>query len=135
MKRSTLIFTVLLSTLFVAPFIVAAYYYFIPSVDKYYRILQIDNPSLSARDVIVGTERVDNETIHSFGKKEYRTLYYKGKKTFLPTVWDKEDTLYVGKPVEPVNDSPLTLHIPAGRLEKIYLNGEEIWSLGVFIKK
>jgi hypothetical protein len=134
MKRSTLIVVVLLVALFVAPFLVAAYYYLIPSsdpvvvVDKYYRILSIENPSLSATDVIVGAEWVENETIRSLAAQEDYTLYYKGKKTFLPIVWDKGDTLYVGEPVAAVTDSPLILHVPASRLEKVYLNGEAIWS-------
>jgi hypothetical protein len=140
MKRSTLIFIVLISALFATPFLVVAYYYIFPSepvivVMRSYRTISIENPSLDVKDVVIETQSEDNESqkagdewIRSLSKKAYHAIYYKGKKTYLPSIREEDGTLYVGKPVEATDDSPLTLHLPSKDVEKIYLNDQEIWS-------
>ncbi|MDR1557038.1 MAG: hypothetical protein LBS88_08425 [Tannerellaceae bacterium] len=132
MKRSTLIISILLATLFVAPFIVAGYFFFFSSesvvlTNRSYRILRIDNPSLQAEDVVISEEPANDNTSRPFIRKEYHSLYYKGKKTYLPTVWEQGDTLYIGEPLDVVNDASLRLHVPAGRSDTVFLNGEAIY--------
>jgi hypothetical protein len=135
MKRSTLIFSVLLAVLFVAPFVVAGSFYFFGSepaviIDKHFPVVRIDNPSLQTEDVVLSTDPADYGTLRSFSVKEYRALYYKGEKTYLPEVREQGDTLFVGPPREmeaEADDLPL-LYVPAGRADTIYLNGKVIFN-------
>ena len=133
MKRSTLVFASLLAALFIAPFVVAGSYYFflaedaVVLVDRHYRVLRINNPSLQSGDVVLSTEDVREGTLRSFARRDSRTLYYKGKKKYLPDVWDQEDTLYVGKALGAGGDFPLALHVTAGKLDAVFLNGAAIY--------
>lgn len=133
MKLSALVFTGLLAALFIAPFLVAGVYYFFPVcepvvvVNKDYRVLRINNPSLGSGDVLISAEDVKTGSFRSYSRKEARALYYEGKIKYPPVVWDREDTLYVGKAPEAAGDFPLSLHVPAGKLDFVFLNGEVIY--------
>jgi hypothetical protein len=134
MKLSTLVFISLLAALFIAPFLVAGSYYFFPAgepvvvVNKDYRVLRINNPSLKRADVVISAEDVKRSTLRSYSRKESRTLYYlAGKIKYPPDVWDQEDTLYVGNAPDAADGLPLSLHVPAGELDLIFLNGETIY--------
>jgi hypothetical protein len=135
MKRSTLVLIILFTALFAVPFIVAGSFYFIPSgeqavvINKNYRVLRIDNPSLQPGDVVISTERVMNGNIRSYALKASR-LYYQGRQTYFPDVRAQDDTLYAGPPLETVNGLPLRLHVPAGKVNTVFLNGELIFSKG-----
>jgi hypothetical protein len=124
---------ILFAALFVFPFAVAGRFYFFPSsdqaavIDRYYRILRIENPSLHAEDVTLSSERVKGGSLRSFTREEHRKLYYEGRKRYLPEVREEGDILFVGKPLDAADDDPLRLHVPAAITDTVILNGELIY--------
>ncbi|MDR1645654.1 MAG: hypothetical protein LBS05_07530 [Tannerellaceae bacterium] len=138
MKRSTIIFSSLLVVLFVSPFVVLACFYFFFSepaavVAKPFRTLRIENPSLEMKDVHCIMESTDDRSLSAFAKKGHHVLYYKGKETYLPTIWEEEDDLMVGSAVDAEKDDHLQLFVHTNKLDTIFLNDWIIFLNGEMI--
>jgi len=132
MKRSNLIFLILITTLFVVPFLVVGVFALLPGEKLLYvddiSLVKIENPALQPGDVIIGLPDT-GRTTHKwpFHLKDTRSyLYYQGKTTYLPEVRYDEGILYVGLPQEAASETNLTLHLNIDGLQKVWLNGEEI---------
>jgi hypothetical protein len=97
-------------------------------------IVQIDNPSLKAAQVHVELIekndeqhliQIDSKTIN-IGRQRY--LYYEGKKNYRTQVNQENGTLYIGGPIDAGEDTNLKLQIQLPGIEKVFLNGTEIWT-------
>jgi len=136
MKRSNIIFIILIATLFVAPFITLGIYSLLPGEPTLdlpmFRTVQINNPSLEAKDVHVESNN-GPEPLIIIARPFFRNradnnhVRYEGRETYLPDLSHRDDTLYVGAPQNAGNDTSLTLHIRIYGLEKVELNGAGIW--------
>ena len=60
--------------------------------------------------------------------KDRSLLYYEGKKRYLPEVSRHDSLLLVSGARDAGQDKNLTLHIRINNIQKIRLNGEEIWT-------
>jgi hypothetical protein len=138
MKRSNIIFIALLVALFVLPFIILGGFYIKPSkqyltgFDESFNVVMIENPSLGADDIEIGSPKSSSfsglkiNTKELWGNQSY--IYYEGKKTYLPVIHNSNDTLFIGKPEKDAKEK-LTLKIQLANLKKINLNGTEILKL------
>ena len=94
-----------------------------------FQIIQIDNPELKAENI-----KVDTRTASKFPRgqileaKDRSLLYYEGKKRYLPEVSRHDSLLLVSGARDAGQDKNLTLHIRINNIQKIRLNGEEIWT-------
>ena len=94
-----------------------------------FQIIQIDNPELKAENI-----KVDTRTASEFPRaqileaKDRSLLYYEGKKRYLPEVSRHDSLLLVSGARDAGQDKNLTLHIRINNIQKIRLNGEEIWT-------
>ena len=94
-----------------------------------FQIIQIDNPELKAENI-----KVDTRTASEFPRgqileaKDRSLLYYEGMKRYLPEVSRHDSLLLVSGARGAGQDKNLTLHIRINNIQKIRLNGEEIWT-------
>ena len=94
-----------------------------------FQIIQIDNPELKAENI-----KVDTRTASEFPRgqileaKDRSLLYYEGMKRYLPEVSRHDSLLLVSGARDAGQDKNLTLHIRINNIQKIRLNGEEIWT-------
>lgn len=138
MKRSNLLFIILITTIFLIPLIVFAISVLLPGEKCYmgfnerFQVISINNPDLKASDVQVNSKPAftyfppDNLGEEEEQNKAY--LYYKGDQPYLPELSDNIDTLLVGKPLDAGKDTKLSLCIHMNNIHSILLNGECIWS-------
>lgn len=138
MKRSNLLFIILITTIFLIPLIVFTISFLLPSEKCYmgfnerFQVISINNPDLKASDVQVSSKPAFNYfPPNNLGDKEEQNeayLYYKGDQRYLPELSDNVDTLLVGKPLDAGKDTKLSLCIHMNNIHFILLNGECIWS-------
>jgi hypothetical protein len=139
MKRSNIIFIILIATLFVTPFIMLGVYSFFPGKPTLVlpdcRIVQIHNPALAAKDVHIKSPE-GHEPLKINGRSFFprstdnNHIRYSGQKTYRPDLNHTGDTLHIGAPQKAGNDTNLKLYIRIYGLEKVELNGTEIWDDG-----
>lgn len=129
MKRSNRIFICLIVAVYLVPFLVYGIYCIFPErgtlvgAEKECRVIQIDNPSLTADDVIIFTPSDDRDRLTA--SRAY--VYYQGKNRYAAETERKDDVLRIGLPEENGEEENLTLHIRLKHLEKVRLNGKTIW--------
>ncbi len=106
MKKSNRVFIALIATLYIVPALTFGAAQFtsekcLTGFTQKFQIIQIDNPAL---------------------------LYYEGMKRYLPEVSRHDSLLLVSGARGAGQDKNLTLHIRINNIQKIRLNGEEIWT-------
>ena len=120
MKKSNRIFIALIATLYIVPALTFGVAQFtsekcLTGFTQKFQIIQIDNPELKAENIKVEA-------------KDRSLLYYEGKKRYLPEVSRHDSLLLVSGARDAGQDKNLTLHIRINNIQKIRLNGEEIWT-------
>ncbi|MDR1201137.1 MAG: hypothetical protein LBL58_05830 [Tannerellaceae bacterium] len=139
MKRSNILFIVLLVTLFVLPGIILGGFYL--RFDKRYlfrfdivcSVVMIENPALGIEDVEIDTSRYssfpgsDRSSTDLPDVESY--IYYEGARSYLPLLRLSNDTLYIGKPEKEVTER-LSLKMRFVTPREVYLNGTFISILG-----
>lgn len=136
MKKSNLLFVILAVTLYAIPLIGYLISISLPSTNcvtgfkNDFRVIQIDNPELTATDVHISKYKasvyrakysidVDAAINHSY-------IYYKGKVSYFPNMTNTDTILYVTTPKGAGQDHP-ALHIRVNGIRSIMLNGNIIW--------
>ena len=125
MKKSNRVFIALIATLYIVPALTFGVAQFtsekcLTGFTQKFQIIQIDNPELKAENI-----KVDTRTASEFPRS---LLYYEGKKRYLPEVSRHDSLLLVSGARDAGQDKNLTLHIRINNIQKIRLNGEEIWT-------
>ena len=136
MKRSNIIFLSLIIFLFIMPFATVGIFSFLPhkqqilELDKKFRVIMIDNPSLDEEHIHIN----QGLRVWPFSKNNSKTLtdgssyvYYEGDKIYQPAIHYSVDTLFVGKPEAGAKDVSI-LKIYAEGAENVSLNGNVIWN-------
>ena len=131
MKKSNRIFIALIATLYIVPALTFGVAQFTSEkcLTGFTQKFQIDNPELKAENI-----KVDTRTASEFPRaqileaKDRSLLYYEGKKRYLPEVSRHDSLLLVSGARDAGQDKNLTLHIRINNIQKIRLNGEEIWT-------
>ena len=134
MKKSNRVFIALIATLYIVPALTFGAAQFtsekcITGFTQKFKIIQIDNPELKAENI-----KVDTRTASEFPRgqileaKDRSLLYYEGMKRYLPEVSRHDSLLLVSGARGAGQDKNLTLHIRINNIQKIRLNGEEIWT-------
>jgi len=135
MKKSNLIFTILVTLLFIVPVGVLFVYSYKPAGNKYtgfindFRTVIIDNPALITSNININTTKASGFPAKEILQVDTRSyLFYSGIDKYLPQLTYQGDILMVGAPIDAGEDKDLTLHIHINNLEQIVLNGKTIWS-------
>ena len=157
MKKSNRVFIALIATLYIVPALTFGAAQFtsekcLTGFTQKFQIIQIDNPELKAENIKVDTRthtkmlhdeafklkaeniKVDTRTASEFPRgqileaKDRSLLYYEGMKRYLPEVSRHDSLLLVSGARDAGQDKNLTLHIRINNIQKIRLNGEEIWT-------
>ena len=126
-------FIALIATLYIVPALTFGVAQFtsekcLTGFTQKFQIIQIDNPELKAENI-----KVDTRTASEFPRgqileaKDRSLLYYEGMKRYLPEV-SRHDSLLLVSGRGRRQDKNLTLHIRINNIQKIRLNGEEIWT-------
>ncbi|MBC8616169.1 hypothetical protein H8788_00280 [Parabacteroides faecis] len=132
MKRSNLLFTLLLAVLFLGPLFMWLFYTCankksytrIPGI---YPVVWIENPKLTADNVEISTGT--SAKIPYADQDNPCYLYYKGDKQYLPEISTSRDTLRIGKALDAKShENGLKLKFHLECLESVYLNGQQIWT-------
>ena len=134
MKKSNRVFIALIATLYIVPALTFGVAQFtsekcLTGFPQKFQIIQIDNPELKAENI-----KVDTRTASEFPRgqileaKDRSLLYYEGMKRYLPEVSRHDSLLLVSGARDAGQDKNLTLHIRINNIQKIRLNGEEIWT-------
>ena len=121
MKKSNRVFIALIATLYIVPALTFGAAQFtsekcLTGFTQKFQIIQIDNPELKAENI-----KVDTRTASEFPRgqileaKDRSLLYY-------------DSLLLVSGARGAGQDKNLTLHIRINNIQKIRLNGEEIWT-------
>ena len=126
MKKSNRVFIALIATLYIVPALTFGVAQFtsekcLTGFTQKFQIIQIDNPELKAENI-----KVDTRTASEFPRGQI--LYYEGMKRYLPEVSRHDSLLLVSGARDAGQDKNLTLHIRINNIQKIRLNGEEIWT-------
>ena len=125
MKKSNRVFIALIATLYIVPALTFGAAQFtsekcLTGFTQKFQIIQIDNPELKAENI-----KVDTRTASEFPRgqileaKDRSLLYYEGR---------HDSLLLVSGARGAGQDKNLTLHIRINNIQKIRLNGEEIWT-------
>lgn len=132
MKRSNLYLILLFALLYVFPlFVWTAYaclgYKSYTRISDQYRIIRIENPDLTAKQVLINTEKTsyfpEREMMAVTGRSY---LYYKGYRHYLPDLQVSGDTILIAKP-QGTDNKDLTFNIHIPNLKTVILNGQVIW--------
>ena len=124
MKKSNRIFIALIATLYIVPALTFGVAQFTSE-----KCLTGFTQKLKAENI-----KVDTRTASEFPRaqileaKDRSLLYYEGKKRYLPEVSRHDSLLLVSGARDAGQDKNLTLHIRINNIQKIRLNGEEIWT-------
>ena len=121
MKKSNRVFIALIATLYIVPALTfgAAQFTSEKCLTGFTQKFQI---------------KVDTRTASEFPRgqileaKDRSLLYYEGMKRYLPEVSRHDSLLLVSGARDAGQDKNLTLHIRINNIQKIRLNGEEIWT-------
>ena len=128
MKKSNRVFIALIATLYIVPALTFGVAQFtsekcLTGFTQKFQIIQ------KAENI-----KVDTRTASEFPRgqileaKDRSLLYYEGKKRYLPEVSRHDSLLLVSGARDAGQDKNLTLHIRINNIQKIRLNGEEIWT-------
>ena len=125
MKKSNRVFIALIATLYIVPALTFGVAQFtsekcLTGFTQKFQIIQIDNPELKA-----ASEFPRGQILEA---KDRSLLYYEGMKRYLPEVSRHDSLLLVSGARYAGKDKNLTLHIRINNIQKIRLNGEEIWT-------
>lgn len=135
MKRSNLIFILLIVSLFSIPLLLNGFNSLFhqksyTGISDEYTVIRIDNPELQASAIYVDTTETSafpKGDVIDVNKCSY--LFYKGSEQYLPEVSVKGDELLIGKARNTAGkEEKLTLHIHIGNVKTVLLNGKMIWS-------
>lgn len=134
MKKSNRAFIALIATLYIVPALTFGVAQFtseecLTGFIQRFQIIQIDNPELKAENIKIDTRTASEFPRAQILEAENRSfLYYEGKKRYLPEVSRQDSLLLVRGARDAGQDKNLTLHIRINNIQKIRLNGEEIWT-------
>ena len=131
MKKSNRVFIALIATLYIVPALTFGAAQFtsekcLTGFTQKFQIIQIDNPKES------GNMSVDTRTASEFPRgqileaKDQSLLYYEGMKRYLPEV-SRHDSYNSGRGTQGKIKSECR-NIRINTIQKIRLNGEEIWT-------
>ena len=132
MKRSNLYLILLFALLYVFPlFVWTGYaclgYKSYTRISDQYRIIRIENPDLTEKQVLINTEKTsyfpEREMMAVTGRSY---LYYKGYRHYLPDLLVNGDTILIAKP-QGTDNKDLTFNIHIPNLKTVILNGQVIW--------
>ena len=122
MKKSNRVFIALIATLYIVPALTFGAAQFtsekcLTGFTQKFQIIQFDTRTASQfpRGQILEA-------------KDRSLLYYEGMKRYLPEVSRHDSLLLVSGARDAGQDKNLTLHIRINNIQKIRLNGEEIWT-------
>lgn len=90
--------------------------------------MEIENQNLKADEVKIDRTPTYNAIGSIQNTDELTYLYYKGTKQYLPEVSYRDSTLVVKGAIDARNDKNLTLHVRINSINKVILNGQEIWA-------
>ena len=134
MKRSNIIFFSLIAILYITPFVVYGVIRLMPVEQSLtgfvplIKVLEIENQNLKADEVKIDRTPTYNAIGSIQNTDELTHLYYKGTKQYLPEVSYRDSTLVVKGAIDARNDKNLTLHVRINSINKVILNGQEIWA-------
>ena len=119
MKKSNRVFIALIATLYIVPALTFGAAQFtsekcLTGFTQKFQIIQIDNPELKAENI-----KVDTRTASEFPR---------GQILEAKEVSRHDSLLLVSGARDAGQDKNLTLHIRINNIQKIRLNGEEIWT-------
>lgn len=136
MKKSNIILTILIVTLYTIPLIVYFISISLPKTNcvtgfqDNFRVIKIDNPDLTANDVHISKYKASaypaGYTLDVEAAINHSYIYYKGKESYFPNMTSTSTTLYVTTPKGAGQDQP-ALHIRVNGIQSILLNGNSIW--------
>lgn len=138
MKCSNIIFISLIAGLTILPAAIAGYFYLFPKeitltgLKEKHTVFAIENPNLKVENVKIEYITYDDtENFFTFNDEKLSvvntSIYYKGKKNYIPSIREDGDTLYIGQPKKSTQNEPLTLYIKSYQMKKVILNGKVIW--------
>lgn len=132
MKKSNILFIILIVCLFVTPAIIWAvcknqsssniYVNFKNTVE----IVRINNPDLTENDVEFAEKQVYSLNITNFFNYNTSCIYYQGNKKYLPEMREEGNVLYLGAPKEQTEGEKLKLHLNLATVKTVELNGKII---------
>ena len=135
MKKSNLIFTLLISAFYLIPILVFIAFTIIGNksytgISNKFNTVVIDNPELKPEDIIITTGETSDFPYTELSSVNQRSfLYYQGDRQYLPKIsLENDNTIRVGGITDDSGkNEKLTFHIHLKELKAVYLNGTSIW--------